>query len=142
MKLILVHGIHQENKDPAQLKEAWVAAIERGSNKPRETWGISEDNIIMPYYGDKLAGDTFRITGKARQDSFQPTSPFAIPEEVIADNEFLNFSAAAMLEMNEAYEASKLHSEKSDKGYRFRGKSIHKKSLKFAARVVLSLIHI
>lgn len=136
MKLILVHGIHQENKDPDQLKEAWMAAIEKGSNKLRGTWGISEDNIIMPYYGDKLARDTFQITGKVRHDSFRPTSPFAVPEEVIADEEFLNFSAAAMLEMNEAYKSSKLHSEKSSKGEQFRGKSIHKKSLKFAARVV------
>ena len=136
MKLILVHGIHQEGKDPIQLKEDWISAIEKGSGRPRETWGIPEENIVMPYYGDKLAGDTFKLTGKVRSDGFQPKSPFNTPEEVIAEEDFLNFSAAAMSEINEAYESSGLHLEKSEKGVQFRGKGIHKKSLKFASRII------
>lgn len=136
MKLILVHGIHQEGKDPIQLKEDWISAIEKGSGRPRETWGIPKENIIMPYYGDKLADDTFKLTGKVRSDAFHSDSPFSEPEEVIAKEDFLNFSASAMFEINEAYESSSLHLDKSEKGVQFRGKGIHKKSLKFASRII------
>lgn len=136
MKLILVHGIHQEGKDPIQLKEDWISAIEKGSGRPRETWGIPKENIIMPYYGDKLADDTFKLTGKVRSDAFHSDSPFSVPEEVIAKEDFLDFSASAMFEINEAYKSSSLHAEKSEKGVQFRGKGIHKKSLKFASRII------
>ncbi len=54
MKLVLVHGRAQEGKDPVPLKKLWVDTLKLGLAKSGLTLPINENDIIFPFYGDKL----------------------------------------------------------------------------------------
>ncbi|MEJ5049361.1 hypothetical protein WH221_05945 [Chryseobacterium culicis] len=54
MKLVLLHGRSQQNKEEAKLKEEWIDSLERGLQKSGLTLNLSEDDIIFPYYGNLL----------------------------------------------------------------------------------------
>jgi hypothetical protein len=54
MRLILVHGRAQQGKDPAKLREAWLAGLGRGlaaGGRPAQV-GV---RVEFPFYGDDLA---------------------------------------------------------------------------------------
>lgn len=51
MRLVLVHGINQQEKDPDELQQLWVADIESGLGKPGALGSV---DISMPFYGDIL----------------------------------------------------------------------------------------
>lgn len=51
MRLVLVHGINQQHKDPDALRKEWIADLERGLGQP----GVLADvPVAMPFYGDAL----------------------------------------------------------------------------------------
>lgn len=51
MRLVLVHGINQQGRDPAALKRAWIDDLEAGLGRPGALDGVRVD---MPFYGDAL----------------------------------------------------------------------------------------
>jgi hypothetical protein len=51
MRLVLVHGINQQGKDPEALRRAWVDDLERGLGRPGALAGVE---VVMPFYGDEL----------------------------------------------------------------------------------------
>ncbi|MEG1667390.1 hypothetical protein [Chryseobacterium sp.] len=53
-KLIFIHGRDQHGKDPKELKNLWIKSFKEGLEKSGLTINISEDDILMPFYGDKL----------------------------------------------------------------------------------------
>jgi hypothetical protein len=51
MRLVLVHGINQQRKDPDALRQEWIEDLERGLGRP----GVLADvPVSMPFYGDTL----------------------------------------------------------------------------------------
>lgn len=54
MKLLLVHGRSQEDKNPAVLRHKWVSSLYSGAEAVGLDLPISEDDIIFPYFGDAL----------------------------------------------------------------------------------------
>jgi hypothetical protein len=52
MRLVLVHGIKQEGKDPEVLRRTWVEDLERGLGRPGALAGVE---VVMPFYGDVLS---------------------------------------------------------------------------------------
>lgn len=53
MRLVLIHGRDQQGKDQAQLKRAWLAALEVGLSKAGLP-ALKTSDIEFPYYGDDL----------------------------------------------------------------------------------------
>jgi len=51
LRLILVHGINQQNKDPDALRRTWIADLEKGLGRPGALAGV---DVAMPFYGDIL----------------------------------------------------------------------------------------
>lgn len=51
MRLVLVHGINQQNKDPDALRRVWIADLEKGLGRPGAFDGV---RVAMPFYGDIL----------------------------------------------------------------------------------------
>jgi hypothetical protein len=51
MRLVLVHGINQQGKDPAALRRTWIQDLERGLSHPGAFAGVE---VAMPFYGDVL----------------------------------------------------------------------------------------
>ena len=51
MKLVLVHGINQQGRNPDDLRRIWVDAIERGAGRAGALNGI---DVRLPLYGDAL----------------------------------------------------------------------------------------
>lgn len=69
MKLVFVHGRAQENKDQAELKEAWLQAAIRGvagAGLP-ELPELANASVVLPYYGDLL----FKLTEEAGREAFK-----------------------------------------------------------------------
>jgi hypothetical protein len=54
MRLVLVHGIAQQGKDPSELKKVWLEALDVGLSKAGLS-SIKQHEVILPFYGDKLA---------------------------------------------------------------------------------------
>lgn len=55
MKLLLVHGRSQEDKNPAVLRHKWVSSLHAGAEGVGLELPISDEDIIFPYFGDALA---------------------------------------------------------------------------------------
>ncbi len=49
MRLVFVHGINQQGKDPEILKSTWIGDLEAGIGRPGALAGV---DISMPFYGD------------------------------------------------------------------------------------------
>ncbi len=54
MKLLLVHGRSQEDKNPAVLRTKWETALYDGAEAVGLDVPITEDDIVFPYFGDAL----------------------------------------------------------------------------------------
>ncbi len=54
MKIVLVHGRAQEGKNPVALKKLWVDTLKIGLAKSGLVLPIEDNDIIFPFYGDKL----------------------------------------------------------------------------------------
>ena len=54
MKLILIHGRSQEDKDPDVLRHKWVSALRAGAEAGGLEVPICEEDILFPYFGDAL----------------------------------------------------------------------------------------
>ena len=51
MKIVFIHGINQQDKDPVDLKKSWIEHLELGMGLKG---GLDPDKITMPFYGNKL----------------------------------------------------------------------------------------
>jgi hypothetical protein len=51
MRLVLVHGINQQHKDPDALRKEWIADLERGLGRPG---ALADVPVAMPFYGGAL----------------------------------------------------------------------------------------
>ena len=81
MKLVFIHGLSQEGKDPVQLQQQWEAALQKGFLQAGLKWPAGV-RVIFPFYGDKLDGlvkelkvplvEDILLRG-AEQDSSAPT---------------------------------------------------------------------
>lgn len=60
MKIIYVHGIAQERKNPAALKAEWDDALRKGLAAAGLAWPAGAETVL-PYYGDTLADKTAEI---------------------------------------------------------------------------------
>ncbi|MFT3812962.1 MAG: hypothetical protein QM740_06240 [Acidovorax sp.] len=54
MRLVFVHGIAQQGKEPSELKRVWLEALDVGLAKAG-LGSIRQHEVILPFYGDKLA---------------------------------------------------------------------------------------
>ncbi len=54
MKLVMLHGRSQEDKDPDKLRHKWVSALREGAAKGGLELPIDEEDIVFPYFGDAL----------------------------------------------------------------------------------------
>jgi hypothetical protein len=52
--LVFVHGRSQQGRNPAEIKQQWTAALERGLSGIGKTLPIPESSIRLPFYGDAL----------------------------------------------------------------------------------------
>lgn len=89
MRLVLVHGIHQDGKDPDALKAEWIEDLEKGMGRPGALAGVQVD---MPFYGDIL------VQAMARG----PSGAIAQGSSAADDNELAAFLAAGLAEQAEA----------------------------------------
>ena len=85
MRLVLVHGINQQGKDPKALKQEWLGYLCKRLGKPD---GFAEIEVVMPYYGDVLKDYSDRAGGNAISQG-----PDGTP-----DLDEAQFLAAALLE--------------------------------------------
>jgi hypothetical protein len=53
-ELIFIHGRSQQNKDAAELKKIWIAALKEGISNAGLELDIEESNIHFPFYGNTL----------------------------------------------------------------------------------------
>jgi hypothetical protein len=60
VKVIYVHGIAQEGKDPAELKKKWDAALQEGFDAADVKWPAGMETVLT-YYGDMLAAKTAEV---------------------------------------------------------------------------------
>jgi len=60
MKIVYVHGIAQERKNPEALKAEWDAAFRKGLAAAGRGWPAGA-TTVLPYYGDTLAEKTAEI---------------------------------------------------------------------------------
>ncbi len=51
MRLIFLHGIHQNGRDPAAMTREWIADLEVGLGRPG---ALSTVDVVLPFYGDAL----------------------------------------------------------------------------------------
>jgi hypothetical protein len=54
VRLVFVHGRDQQGKDPQDLREIWLRALEEGLAKEGLP-GLTNVEVVLPYYGDTLA---------------------------------------------------------------------------------------
>ena len=64
MRLIFLHGINQDGRDPKELKRQWIADLEAGIGRPNALAGT---DIAMPYYGDALVAAASLKSGAIAQ---------------------------------------------------------------------------
>ena len=81
-RLVFIHGRAQENRSPIMLKEAWLAALQRGGHANRLTLPTIVD-VSFPYYGDELA--------KLSAESNVPLTSEPHPKGALDDDGFLEF---------------------------------------------------
>lgn len=60
MKIVYVHGIAQERKDPVALKAEWDQSFRQGLDAAGVAWP-SGSETVLPYFGDTLADKTAEI---------------------------------------------------------------------------------
>ena len=65
MKLLLIHGRSQEDKNPAVLENKWLTALYDGAELIGRDLPITEEDIFFPFFGDALrdlTGDEEALT--------------------------------------------------------------------------------
>ena len=115
MKLVLVHGIHQEKIDPNVLREQWLDALD-----------MADRDIEFPYYGNLLADLTYKHTGKYRNVASDDNNVG------IDKTKFDEFAQPIIAQMRRLHSDTQTSPDKN----RRRGKGIHKPALKKIARTV------
>ncbi|MDH5033743.1 hypothetical protein [Chryseobacterium cucumeris] len=93
MKLVLLHGRSQQNKEEAKLKEEWIDSLEQGLQKSGLTLNLSEDDIIFPYYGNLLI-DLIDNRNNYQKDVIEKGAGGVDPEYAAFCSQFLGEIAA------------------------------------------------
>ncbi len=83
MKLVMLHGRSQEDKDPDKLRYKWVSALRDGAAKGGLDLPIDENDIVFPYFGDALRD----LTSPDEFDALS-VAPIRIAEPQFDDAEF------------------------------------------------------
>lgn len=92
--LVMIHGRSQQDKDAAELKKTWVAALSKGLEAANLSLVLDETKIHFPYYGDTLVGlmndvpDPAPIVVKAASDSASREADFkmSLLKEMLRQN--------------------------------------------------------
>lgn len=101
MKLVLVHGINQQGKDPDDLRRRWVEAIERGVGR---VGALKHRDVHMPFYGDKLH-DPFG----AKPETLAPNAPMIQPATTEFDDGGEDLGGAQVQFLTEALGEAAAH---------------------------------
>ncbi len=80
MRLVLLHGINQQSKDPIKLKQHWIDDIEEGLAQPG---ALSHIDVSMPYYGDILFDLANRKASGAIAQGAEPGADRAFAEFLV-----------------------------------------------------------
>jgi len=115
MKLVFLHGIHQDNKNPTLLKESWLNSLKSGCEAIGHPIDVSLDDVIMPFYGDILVENMPKKKGSRSRSG--PKTGFDLFAEKI-------------------YPEMMAHSLERGGVTTDRGKGIHKKPLKKVVRAI------
>jgi len=115
MKLVFLHGIHQDNKNPTLLKESWLNSLKSGCEAIGHPIDVSLDDVIMPFYGDILVENMPKKKGSRSRSG--PKTGFDLFAEKI-------------------YPEMMAHSLERGEVTTDRGKGIHKKPLKKVVRAI------
>lgn len=67
MKLVLLHGRDQQDQDPTELRDRWLAALKIGLKKSNISWFPNDKDIVFPFYGKVLKDLTDKV-GKSTDD--------------------------------------------------------------------------
>jgi hypothetical protein len=92
MRLLFVHGINQQGKSSAALRDVWVRDLETGLGRPGALAGITVD---QPFYGDVL-----HQLSRARAESLE--EGVAGEEDLVAAAEEAAFLEAGLREQAQA----------------------------------------
>lgn len=80
MKLVMLHGRSQEDKDPEKLRHTWVTSLHQGALKAGLELPLQRHDIVFPYFGDAL-----RDVSNAEADSL---ALITIAEPHLNEDEF------------------------------------------------------
>lgn len=64
MRLVFLHGIHQDGRDPETLRREWIDDLESGIGR---AGALANVDIEMPFYGDALVAATARGSNATAQ---------------------------------------------------------------------------
>lgn len=125
MKIVLIHGIHQEEKSPSDLEGQWLSALTSAQVPGLKRLRDNRD-IDFPYYGDLLAKLTFEATGKTRAFQRSPITENSTGLK-INQADFDDFIGDTQAQMA-------AHGVSSNVSSGERGKGINKSSFKVVAK--------
>lgn len=123
MKLIYIHGIHQDGKNPLALEREWTEHLRKGCSAIGGQFNSTDFEIIMPYYGDILASLS---KGNSRGSGALDNTSIDLEEFT---NETFPLMEAHILRAEELYK--EIPSTKNT-----RGKGPHKKVVKKIVRTL------
>ncbi|MFN8996213.1 MAG: hypothetical protein ACK5X3_21455, partial [Pseudomonadota bacterium] len=66
MRLVFLHGIHQDGRDPVAMTREWVSDLESGIGRSGALAGVQ---IALPFYGDALVAAAKLASGAITQGS-------------------------------------------------------------------------
>lgn len=118
MKLIFLHGINQDNKNPEHLKKSWLTSLKTGCEELGCPIDLSMDDVIMPYYGDILVDNMPKKKGS--RGTLSPKTGFDL------------FAGQILPEMM-------AHNLEAGEATTDRGKGIHKTPIKKVVRAIESI---
>jgi hypothetical protein len=87
VRLVFIHGRAQEGRNPKEVLEEWVSALESGLDKSGLKLSIDPSAVVLPYFGDKLFNLTKNL-GEIDETAIARGSPTIDP--------ILAFQAAAL----------------------------------------------
>jgi pimeloyl-ACP methyl ester carboxylesterase len=54
MRLVFIHGRAQEGRNPEDVRQEWISALDQGLSKSGLTLPVHSSAITLPYFGDRL----------------------------------------------------------------------------------------
>jgi hypothetical protein len=78
MRLVFIHGRAQEGRNPEDVREEWISALEGGLDKSGLKLPVDPSEIVVPYFGDKLFNLTKNLS-KIDETAISKGSPAIDP---------------------------------------------------------------